>query len=87
MAAIRPRSVIARLVNDGTELQAIGGQVTLDSVSGPDANGDNLIDDNEGAVGGTFFLGLPEGQFLAASFVVPCGPNESAPSLTSTEGG
>lgn len=78
--APRGDSVIASLVNGSTVLQAIGGQVTLDSVSGPDADGDNLIDDDAGAVGGTFFLGFSEGQFLAASFVVTCGPNELAPS-------
>jgi len=85
--APRGDSVIASLVSDAAALPAIGGQVTLDSVSGPDENGDNLIDDNEGAVGGTFFLGFPEGQFLAASFVVPCGPNESVPLPSSTNGG
>lgn len=74
--APRGDSVIASLAIDGTQLDALGGQVTLDSVSGPDENGDNLIDDNTGAVGGTFFLGFPEGQFLAGAFVVPCGPNE-----------
>lgn len=77
--APRGDSVIASLWIDATELAALGGQVTLDSVSGPDANGDGLLDDNQGAIGGTFFLGLPEGQFLASSFVVPCGPNEIVP--------
>ena len=85
--APRGDSVIASLVYDGSELLAIGGQVTLDSVSGPDDDGDSLIDDNQGAVGGTFFLGFPDGQFLAASFVVPCGENESAPLPGSAEGG
>jgi len=74
--APRGDSVIASLAIDGTQLAALGGQVTLDSVSGPDENGDNLIDDNEGAIGGVFFLGFPEGQFLAGEFVVPCGNNE-----------
>lgn len=77
--APRDDSLIATLVLDATELAAIGGQVTLDSVSGSDENADNLIDDGTGAVGGTFFLGFPEGQFLAAAFVVPCGPNAIAP--------
>lgn len=77
--AARGDSVIASLAIDGTELLALGGQVTLDSVSGPDENGDSLIDDNAGAVGGTFFFGFTEGQFLAGSFVVPCGQNESVP--------
>jgi hypothetical protein len=77
--APRDDSVIASLVLDGTELQALGGRVTIDSVSGPDENGDSLIDDNAGAIGGTFFFGFPEGQFLAGAFVVPCGPNESVP--------
>jgi hypothetical protein len=76
--APRGDSVIASLVIDGTELAALGGQVTLDSVSGPDENGDGLIDDNAGAVGGTFFLGLSEGQFLAGSFVAPCGQNAAS---------
>lgn len=73
----RGDSVIATLAIDATPLEAIGGQVTLDSVSGPDEDSDNLIDDNTGAIGGTFFLGFAEGQFLAGAFVVPCGPNES----------
>lgn len=77
--APRGDSVVATLAIDAVELEALGGHVTLDSVSGPDENADNLIDDNTGAVGGTFFLGLPEGQFLAGAFVAPCGPNESAP--------
>ena len=85
--APRGDSVIANLSIDGTQLAAIGGQVTLDSVSGPDENADGLIDDNQGAVGGTFFLGFPDGQFLAASFVVPCGQNESVPVTGSPEGG
>jgi len=75
--ASRGDSVNATLATDATALPALGGQVTLDSVSGPDENGDNLIDDNAGAVGGTFFFGFAEGQFLAGAFVVPCGPNES----------
>lgn len=77
--ASRGDSVIASLLIDAAALAALGGQVTLDSVSGPDENADGLIDDATGAVGGTFFLGLPEGQFLAAAFVAPCGPNEIAP--------
>lgn len=85
--ASRGDSVIASLTIDGTGLEALGGQVTLDSVSGPDENGDNLIDDNAGAVGGTFFFGFPEGQFLAGAFVVPCGPNESVPLPDSPAGG
>jgi hypothetical protein len=85
--APRGDSVIASLVIDGTELAALGGQVTLDSVSGPDDDGDGVIDDGTGAVGGTFFLGLPEGQFLAGSFVVPCGQNEFVAPLVSAAGG
>jgi hypothetical protein len=85
--APRGDSVIATLAIDAAELAALGGQVTLDSVSGPDENGDNLIDDNAGAVGGTFFFGFPEGQFLAGAFVVPCGQNESVPLPDSPEGG
>lgn len=79
--ASRGDSVIASLLIDGAALAALGGQITLDSVSGPDENEDGLIDDATGAVGGTFFLGLPEGQFLAGSFVVPCGTNELVPPL------
>jgi len=85
--APRGDSVIASLLVDAAALAALGGQVTLDSVSGPDENADGLIDDGTGAVGGTFFLGLPEGQFLAGSFVVPCGPNETAPPPVAPEGG
>jgi hypothetical protein len=85
--ASRGDSVVATLAIDATLLPALGGQVTLDSVSGPDENGDNLIDDNAGAVGGTFFFGFSEGQFLAGAFVVPCGPNESVPLTASAEGG
>jgi hypothetical protein len=85
--APRGDSVIASLAIDATALEALGGQVTLDSVSGPDENGDNLIDDNTGAVGGTFFLGFPEGQFLAGAFVAPCGPNEGVPPPDVPEGG
>jgi len=85
--APRGDSVSASLVIDVAPLAALGGQVTLDSVSGPDENGDGLIDDATGAVGGTFFLGLPEGQFLAASFVVPCGPNEVVPAPGAPAGG
>ncbi|HTV18456.1 MAG TPA: hypothetical protein VMG12_07290 [Polyangiaceae bacterium] len=77
--APRGDSVIANLRVDGTDLAAIGGRVTLDSVSGPDENDDNLIDDDAGAIGGTFFLGFADGQFLAGAFVVPCGQNESVP--------
>lgn len=75
----REDSIFASLSLDEAELLALGGQVTLDSVSGPDENEDNLIDDNEGAIGGTFFIGLPEEQFLAGSFVIPCGANETVP--------
>jgi hypothetical protein len=85
--APRGDSVSASLAIDGSELTALGGQVTLDSVSGPDENGDSLIDDNEGAIGGTFFFGFPEGQFLAGAFVVPCGQNESVPVPDSPAGG
>jgi hypothetical protein len=46
--APRGDSVIASLVLDGTELEALGGQVTLDSVSGPDENGDGLMTTTQG---------------------------------------
>jgi hypothetical protein len=85
--APRGDSVIVSLAIDGTELEALGGQVTLDSVSGPDENGDGLIDDNAGAIGGTFFFGFLEGQFLAGAFVVPCGQNEGVPLPGSPQGG
>lgn len=73
----RADTVFASLNIGDTQLASLGGQFTLDSVSGPDDDGDNLIDDGEGALGGTFFIGLPDEQFLAGAFVVPCGPNES----------
>lgn len=57
-------------------LAAVGGDFTISSVSGPDADEDGLIDDSMGAVGGTFYIGLPGTEFVAGAFVAPCGMNE-----------
>lgn len=75
----RADAVFATLSIGDTRLASLGGRFTLDSVSGPDEDEDNLIDDGEGAIGGSFFIGLPDEQFLAGAFVVPCGSNESVP--------
>ena len=60
----------------------IGGSVLISSVSGPDADDDDLIDDGEGAVGGEFFIGFDGGDFITGAFTVECGDNDivAAPS-------
>lgn len=54
---------------------AIGGEFIVDSVSGPDSDEDKRIDDSEGAIGGEFYLGLPNGDFISGAFTVNCGDN------------
>ncbi|MBX2813984.1 MAG: hypothetical protein KTR25_19370 [Myxococcales bacterium] len=71
---LRSDSGIVDVIIEGdtvSSLAALGGQFTIDSVSDG-----NATDDDNGAIGGTFFIGLPDAEFLAASFVIPCGANE-----------
>ncbi len=75
-AESRGDSVTASLTVDDADLSVLGGRLTIDSASGPDDDEDGLIDDDEGAIGGTFFLGLSGDQYLAGAFVVRCGENQ-----------
>ncbi|MEL7369580.1 MAG: hypothetical protein AAFN74_11750 [Myxococcota bacterium] len=54
---------------------ATAGEFIVDNVSGPDVDEDDIIDDGTGVVGGEFYLGLPNGDFLSGAFTVNCGDN------------
>ncbi len=65
----------------GFSAAGIAGAATIDESGGPDENEDDILDDGDGFLGGTFFIALGGDNFLTGSFVARNCTNEfvSAP--------